>query len=142
MNAALRRSVLGVGPYVPGASARETKARLGREDLVRLNWNENLFGPLPGVLDEVTAALAAAWMYPEEAYETFRSAVAGWTGARPGEVIPGHGIQALTLALVSAFIEPGDRVVIPRPTYGLYAAVCAAAGAGVHRIDTPASLGL
>jgi histidinol-phosphate aminotransferase len=140
MNAALRRSVLGVGPYVPGASAQETKARLGREDLVRLNWNENLFGPLPGVLDDVTAALAAAWMYPEEAYETFRSAVAGWTGARPGEVIPGHGIQALTLALVSAFIEPGDRVVIPRPTYGLYAAVCAAAGAEVHRIDTPASL--
>jgi histidinol-phosphate aminotransferase len=140
MNAALRRSVLGVGPYVPGASARETKARLGRDDLVRLNWNENLFGPLPGVMDDVTVALASAWTYPEEAYETFRAAVAEWNGARPGEVIPGHGIQALTLALVSAFIEPGDRVVIPRPTYGLYAAVCAAAGAEVHRIDAPPSL--
>jgi histidinol-phosphate aminotransferase len=136
----LRPSVLGVGPYVPGASAQETKVRLGRGDLVRLNWNENLFGPLPGVLDEVTAALASAWTYPEEAYETFRAAVAAWVGADPDEVIPGHGIQALVLALVSAFIEPGDRVVIPRPTYGLYAQACTAAGAEVHRLDAPPSL--
>jgi histidinol-phosphate aminotransferase len=138
----LRRSVVGVGPYVPGASAAETKARLGREDLVRLNWNENLFGPLPGVTEETAAALPTAWAYPEEAYEEFRYAVAAWAGATPGEVIPGHGIQALTLALVATFVEPGDRVIIPRPTYGLYAQVCATAGADVRRIDADASLGL
>ena len=32
-------------------------------------------------------------------------------------------------------MEPGDRVVIPRPTYGLYASVCAVAGASVQRVD-------
>jgi hypothetical protein len=37
----LRPSVLGMGPYVP-ASAQETRARLDRDDLVRLNWNENI----------------------------------------------------------------------------------------------------
>jgi histidinol-phosphate aminotransferase len=138
----LRGSVIGAGPYVPGASAAETKARLGREDLVRLNWNENLFGPLPGVLDETAAALHAAWAYPEEAYEEFRHAVAAWAGARADEVIPGHGIQALTLALVATFIEPGDRVIVPRPTYGLYAQVCATAGAEVLRVPTDSALGL
>ena len=138
----LRRSVIGAGPYVPGASARETKARLGREDLIRLNWNENLFGPLPGVIAETAAALDQAWTYPEEAYEEFRHAVAAWSGARPEEVIPGHGIQALTLAVVATFVEPGDRVIIPRPTYGLYAGVCATAGAEVLRVDVDASLGL
>ncbi|HZE06430.1 MAG TPA: histidinol-phosphate transaminase [Solirubrobacteraceae bacterium] len=131
----LRRSVLGVGPYVPGASAQETRARLGRDDLIRLNWNENLFGPLPGVREETAAALAGAWCYPEEAYEEFRHAVAAWTTADPEQVIPGHGIQALTLAVVAAFVERGDAVVIPRPTYGLYAQACTAAGADVHRID-------
>ena len=55
--------------------------------------------------------------------------MAGWAGAQPAEVIPGHGIQALTLAVVSAFVEVGDAVVIPRPTYGLYAQACATAGA-------------
>jgi histidinol-phosphate aminotransferase len=138
----LRGSVIGAGPYVPGASAAQTKARLGREDLVRLNWNENLFGPLPGVLDETAAALHAAWIYPEEAYEEFRHAVAAWAGARPDEVIPGHGIQALTLALVATFVEPGDRVIIPYPTYGLYAQVCATAGAEVLRVPTDSALGL
>jgi histidinol-phosphate aminotransferase len=138
----LRPSVLGAGPYVPGASARETKARLGREDLIRLNWNENLFGPLPGVAEEAAAALGAAWAYPEEAYEEFRHAVAAWAGARPEEVVPGHGIQALTLALAATFIEPGDRVIVPRPTYGLYAQVCTTAGADVRRVPTDSALAL
>jgi histidinol-phosphate aminotransferase len=139
----LRRSVVGVGPYVPGAGARELKARTGRTDLIRLNWNENLLGPLDGVLDAVALSMPdAAWAYPEEAYEEFRLAVARWAGADPAQVIPGHGIQALTLSLVAALIEPGDRVVIPRPTYGLYAAVCAVAGAEVIRVDTdPDTLG-
>lgn len=138
----LRPSVRAVGAYVPGVSPAEMKARFGREDMIRLNWNENLFGPLPGVLDEVAAELGEVWAYPEESYDEFRHAVADWAGAAPGQVIPGHGIQGLTLALVSAFIEPGDAVVIPRPTYGLYAQACAAAGAMVHRVDSPDGLAL
>jgi histidinol-phosphate aminotransferase len=138
----LRHSVVEVGPYVPGASAAEMKARFGRQDMIRLNWNENLFGPLPGVLRETAAELDSVWAYPEEAYEEFRHAVARWAGAEPDQVIPGHGIQSLTLSLVSAFVELGDAVVIPSPTYGLYAQACAAAGAQVHRVDSGPSLAL
>ncbi|HEY3771974.1 MAG TPA: histidinol-phosphate transaminase [Solirubrobacteraceae bacterium] len=142
LSSLLRRSVLGAGPYVPGASAHETRERLGRDDLVRLNWNENLSGPLPGVVEETAAALPDVWAYPEEAYEDLRTAIAAWTGAGRGEVVLGHGIQALTLTLISAFVEPGDRVVVPRPTYGLYAQACTVAGAEVHRIDVTPALGL
>ena len=89
------------------------------------------------MLDAVAASLPdAVWAYPAEAYEEFRLSVARWAGADPAQVIPGHGIQALTLSLVAALVEPGDRVVIPRPTYGLYASVCAVAGADVIRVDT------
>jgi histidinol-phosphate aminotransferase len=138
----LRSSVIGVGPYVPGVSAAEVKARFGRDDMIRLNWNENLFGPLPGVVEEVAAALDEVWAYPEEAYDELTVAVGAWAGARPQEVILGHGIQALTLALVSAFVEPGDAVIVPRPTYGLYAQACAVAGAHVVRVDNEPSLSL
>lgn len=138
----LRRSVAGVGPYVPGASAAEVKARLGRDDLIRLNWNENLFGPLPGVLDDVAADLPNVWTYPEEAFEELRLAIARWSGAAPAQVIPGHGIQALTLAVVATFVDAGDAVIIPRPTYGLYAQACAVAGAHVVRVDNAPSLEL
>ncbi len=133
----LRRAVLDVGAYSPGVSAAEIKARYGIDDVVRLNWNESLFGPLPGVLEETARELDQVWAYPEESYDEFRAAVAAFTGAGFDQVVPGHGIQALTLAVVSAFIEPGDAVIIPRPTYGLYARVCAAAGATVHRVDAP-----
>jgi histidinol-phosphate aminotransferase len=134
----LRASVVGVGAYVPGVSPAEVKARYGRADLVRLNWNENLFGPLPGVAEETARALSDVWTYPEEAYDELRHALAAWAGATPDEVILGHGIQALTLTLIATFVEPGDAVIVPRPTYGLYAQACSVAGARVVRVDNDA----
>ena len=44
--------------------------------------------------------------------------------------------------MVSAFVDPGNAVIIPRPTYGLYAQVCAVAGAEVVRVDNTPSLAL
>ena len=64
----IRAPLREVGPYVPGSSAAEMRARYGIADLARLNWNEGLFGPLPGVLEAAAASLEDAWMYPEAAY--------------------------------------------------------------------------
>jgi histidinol-phosphate aminotransferase len=131
-----------LGGYRPGVSGEEIRKRFGLEGVVRLNWNENVFGALPGVLEETAAALELAWSYPEDSYDEFRDAVAGWLGVDSAQVVPGHGIQALTIALVNAFLDPGDRVVIPTPTYGLYAQACAGAGAEVHRLDSGRSLAI
>lgn len=131
----LRPSVVSTGRYVPGVSAAAVKQRFGLVDVVRLNWNENPDGALPGVLEEVAADLSESWAYPEQTYDEFRAAVARWAGATTEEVVPGHGIQALALSVCAAFIEPGDAVVVPHPTYGLYAKACGVAGATVHRVD-------
>jgi histidinol-phosphate aminotransferase len=136
----LRPAVIDVGQYRPGVSGAEIKARYGLREVVRLNWNENLEGALPGVLEQTAAELSDSWAYPEESYGKFCEAVAQWTGAAANEVLPGHGIQALTLSLVNAFIAPGDTVVIPTPTYGLYAQACAVAGAVVRRVECGPSL--
>jgi histidinol-phosphate aminotransferase len=133
----IREPLRDLGPYVPGSSAAEVKARYGIEDLARLNWNEGLFGPLPGVLEATARRLDEVWTYPEGAYEDLREAVAGWLGVGSDHVLPGHGIQALVMTVISAFVGAGDRVVVPRPTYGLYAPACQAAGAIVHRVDCP-----
>jgi histidinol-phosphate aminotransferase len=79
-DALLRRSVIGVGPYVPGAGARELKARTGRTDLIRLNWNENLLGPLDGVLDAIGGSL------PDVVLRTF-SKIFGLAGLRLGYLL-------------------------------------------------------
>jgi histidinol-phosphate aminotransferase len=133
----IRAPLRDLGPYVPGASAAEAKARFGLDELERLNWNEGLFGPLPGVLEATARRLDEAWMYPEGAYEDLRAALAEWLGVPGASIVPGHGIQALVMTVVSAFLSPGDHVVVPRPTYGLYAPACQAAGATVHRVESP-----
>jgi histidinol-phosphate aminotransferase len=109
----------------------------GLDGVDKLNWNEGLWGPLPGVLDAVAGALDQTWAYPEHAYGALREAIAAETGATPDQVLPGHGIQALVLTLVNALVTPGDRVVVPAPTYGLYAQACRVAGAHVERVGSP-----
>jgi histidinol-phosphate aminotransferase len=133
----LRDGVRDLGPYRPGSSAEDVRRRYGLGEVARLNWNEGLFGALPGVREEVAAELDQAWMYPERAWGEIRERLAAWLGVGPEQVLPGHGIQALVLTVVGAFVAPGDRVVVPSPTYGLYAPVCRAAGAEVERVRSP-----
>jgi histidinol-phosphate aminotransferase len=107
--------------YDPGPTLAELAARYNVPNLAKLNWNENLFGPLPGLEDALTAEADHLWMYPEQAYTAFRRAIADGLGVEPEMVVPGHGIQALLLAAMQVFLNPGDTVVTAQPTYGLYA---------------------
>jgi histidinol-phosphate aminotransferase len=133
----LRPQLLDLGPYVPGPSLDELKRTLGLDDVAKLNWNEGLFGPLPGVLDAVARELPQTWSYPEHAYLELREAIAAEVDAQPDQILPGHGIQALIVTLCSAFLSPGDRVVVPQPTYGLYAQASRVAGAVVELVPSP-----
>lgn len=112
----------------------EIKQRLGLEEVVKLHWNENLFGPLPGVLEAARRALDEAWAYPEDAYQAFRADAAAFAGTSPDRVFPGHGTQSLIGIVATTFVRPGVRVVVPDPTYYLYARACAARGAAVHAV--------
>ena len=133
----LRPQLIDLGPYVPGASLDELKREYGLDQVAKLNWNEGLFGPLPGVLDAVAAELDETWAYPEHAYLELREGLAAETGAQPEQILPAHGIQTLILTLCSAFLSAGDAVVVPQPTYGLYAQASRAAGAVVERVPSP-----
>jgi histidinol-phosphate aminotransferase len=132
--ALVRPSLHGLDPYRPGPSLAELKKRYGLAEVAKLNWNEGLQGPFPGVRQAVTDELERAWMYPEHAYTDFREAVAAWLGTRSELIIPGHGIQALIATVAHTFLADGDAVVVPTPTYGLYAQVSAAAGASVEHV--------
>src|SRR5690242_19140132 len=111
----------------------ELEARYGRA-VVRLNRNEDLFPPLPGVREAVEAELPNVWMYPEESYGEFRSAVADVLGTTADRIVPAHGTQALIGTIAGLFLDPGDTVIVPAPTYGLYAQTSATRGATVSRV--------
>jgi histidinol-phosphate aminotransferase len=138
----VKASLVGVDPYDPGPSLAELRERFGLDEIVRLNWNEGLFGPAPGVLEAAAAELEHAWRYPEQAYADLRDAVSAHAGVPPDHIVPAHGIQALVGVLASAFVTPGARAVVPVPTYGLYAQVWSGAGAIVERVPVRHNLGL
>ncbi len=56
----VRPTLQGVVEYDPGPSVADIEARYGVEGMVKLNWNEDLFGLLPGVHDAVVAELEEA----------------------------------------------------------------------------------
>ena len=72
----VRPSLRSVEAYDPGPSLSELRARYGISDIVKMNWNEDLFGLLPGVREAVIGELKRAPLYPEQAYSDFRDLVA------------------------------------------------------------------
>ncbi|HKP19580.1 MAG TPA: aminotransferase class I/II-fold pyridoxal phosphate-dependent enzyme [Gaiellaceae bacterium] len=130
----VRPSLHGLEPYDPGPSVEELRSAYGVDEIVRLNRNEDLFEPLPAWREAVAAELDNIWMYPEESYSELREALAAWIGTTPERIVPAHGTQALIGTVATLFVDPGDVVVVPQPTYGLYAQASSSRGAIVRRV--------
>ena len=107
-----------IEPYEPPDLARAA-ARCGLkvEQLIRLNSNENQFGPS----SQVAQTLAN---YPEYAfypsYRTLRQAVARYAGVTPARVVLDNGADQIIDLLVRLFVEPGQAVVTCPPTFSMY----------------------
>jgi histidinol-phosphate aminotransferase len=121
----VRPGLHGIEPYHPGPSTA---------GLVRLNRNEDLFELFPEWREAVARELDNVWMYPEESYSEFREVVAASIGTTPERIVPAHGTQALIGTIATLLVDPGDAVVVPQPSYGLYAQASATRGAVVHRV--------
>ena len=93
------------------------------------------------VLEAAAAEVFNAALYPEHLFADFRDGLARWLDVPSECVTPAHGAQALIASLAQVFVGPGTPVVIPNLTYGLYAAVCSAAGGVVTRVP-PAGLAI
>jgi histidinol-phosphate aminotransferase len=120
--------------FALGMTIAEVKELHGLDEIVKLSWNENLFGPLPGVLEAIHAELENIWLYPEQPYIDFRNEVAAVSDMSPGNVVPAHGSLALLGHVASLLLRPGDHVVVPELTYGLYSQISATRGAIVERV--------
>jgi len=120
--------------YHPGESADELRRRTGVAEVSRLNRNEDLFEPFPGALEAAAAELANVWRYPEETYSALQAALAERVGTTADRIVPAHGIQGLIVTLSSLFLDPGDAIVVPSPSYGLYGTVATGRGVAVHRV--------
>jgi len=107
-----------------------------REAAVKLNQNENPYDLPEAVKRRVLdRALGRPWSrYPEfdpkELLERL-AIVAGW---RPDGILAGNGSNELIEALLLVTVGPGTRVVIPEPTFTLYALLTKVLGGETIRV--------
>lgn len=102
----------------------------GREGKLRLDFNENTLGCSPAVLKalrNVTPEQLA--MYPE--YENAVRRLADYFEVRPAEMLLTNGVDDALRLLMEVFIEPGDSVLIPEPTFSMYRFFSQVAGARI-----------
>jgi histidinol-phosphate aminotransferase len=117
----------------PAVKAVKAYTLAAREAPVKINQNENPFDLPEGLKRRVVErALARPWArYPEFDPRELLDALAARAYWRPDGVIAGNGSNELIEALLLVTVGPGTRVVLPEPTFTLYALLASVLGGEV-----------
>jgi histidinol-phosphate aminotransferase len=106
---------------------RRALARIDVLDLSRTTWHEL---PHPDVVNAVTyAARGALNVTPDPTAEELRRELGRRNGVEPERVAVGHGAAQLLASAARALLGPGDELLTPWPSYGLYPVMAQRAGA-------------
>jgi len=94
----------------------------GAGTLVRLNSNENPYGPSPMAIKAMTEAFGLAWRYPDEHADMLVDMLAKLNGVNADQILLGDGSGEILKLCAAAFTGPtaeDDRVItLARPTRG------------------------
>lgn len=89
-------------------------------DPLALSLNENPFSPLPAVRSALVSAIDSVNRYPEFLPERLRRLIADRIGVAEEQVVLGAGATGVTMQLLHATTDPGDRIVMAAPTFDGY----------------------
>ncbi len=110
--------VHGLTPYVPGEQPKLA-------NLVKLNTNENPYGPSPKVLDAVRAEVADTLrLYPDPASDRLRAGIASYHGLTPGQVFVGNGSDEVLAHAFMALLKHERPILFPDISYSFYPVYC------------------
>ncbi|WP_432834006.1 histidinol-phosphate transaminase [Dactylosporangium sp. CA-092794] len=115
--------------YVPGRSV---------PGAIKLASNEVPYGPLPGVVDAVTAAIEGVHRYPDMGVTALRERLAARLGVAPERIATGCGSVALFEHLFRVTCLPGDEVVYPWRSFEAYPIIAATTAATSVRVPNTA----
>ncbi len=109
------------------------RAGIPAEDVIKLNGNENPYGPSPKVQGAV--ARAQLHIYPDPFQRRLRAALADYTGFPAENIVAGAGSDELIDLLFRLFIQQGDAILDCEPTFAMYAFCARVAGGGVRLVQ-------
>src|SRR5437660_3395025 len=104
-----------------GTSLRAAESTLV-SGAVRLNSNENPYGPSPLALKAMTDAFSLAWRYPDEHADTLIDTLARINGVNREQIVLGDGSGEILKVCASAFTGPmtndSKPIELAKPTRG------------------------
>jgi len=113
---------------------KEYHPPLGCRDLLRLDFNENTFACSPKVREVLGSISAGALTrYPER--EPVEAIVAEYLHLTAEQVALTNGVDEAIHVLFEAFLEPGDELLLPVPTYTMYEVYASATDAHVVAVQ-------
>ena len=121
--------------YAPIEPFEVLSERLGipAERIVKLDANENPYGPLPAVT-EALARYPYFHIYPDPRQSILRDALSAFVGVPAAHILPGQGADEMLDYLCRLFLAPGDMIVNTPPTFGMYSFDAKLAGANVVNV--------
>ncbi|RJG03538.1 histidinol-phosphate transaminase [Noviherbaspirillum sedimenti] len=116
--------VQGLTPYVPGEQPK-------LQNLVKLNTNENPYGPSPAVLAAVHEAVGDSLrLYPDPNADVLKDALAAYHGVARNEIFVGNGSDEVLAFVFQALLQHEAPLLFADITYSFYPVYC-----GLYGID-------
>ncbi|MDO8261666.1 MAG: histidinol-phosphate transaminase [Gallionella sp.] len=111
--------VKGLKPYVPGEQPKLA-------NLVKLNTNENPYGPSPRVLEAIRDATGESLkLYPDPNAEQLKLAIANYHGIEARNVFVGNGSDEVLAHIFLGLLKQARPILFPDITYSFYPVYCA-----------------
>lgn len=105
-------------PYVPGE-----QPKLAR--LVKLNTNENPYGPSPKALEAMRGELNDNLrLYPDPNSDRLKQAVAEYYAVTPAQVFVGNGSDEVLAHIFHGLFQHGGPLLFPDVSYSFYPVYC------------------
>ncbi|ROQ47105.1 histidinol-phosphate aminotransferase [Marinobacter sp. 3-2] len=112
-------------PYVPGEQPKMA-------NLVKLNTNENPFGPSPKVIEAIQAELNDGLrLYPDPEGESLRETIAAYHKITPEQIFLGNGSDEVLAHIFFGLFQHGEPILFPDITYSFYPVYC-----GLYNIES------
>ena len=105
-------------PYLPGEQPKLT-------NLVKLNTNENPYGPSPRVLEAIRGQTNEALrLYPDPGSDALRATIAKHHTLSPEQIFVGNGSDEVLAHVFLALLKQSKPILFPDVSYSFYPVYC------------------
>lgn len=115
-------------PYVPGEQPKMA-------NLVKLNTNENPYGPSPKALAAMQSALSDDLrLYPDPNADVLKEAIADYYGVTKANVFVGNGSDEVLAHVFHGLLKQDLPILFPDITYSFYPVYCGLYGVPFRQV--------